>query len=72
MSIKETMNTHLHNACVHLINAAKCLTEVGADEAAHGILSMADQILAMMDAPPQRVSKERMDELLSDIMGSDS
>jgi hypothetical protein len=70
MSSNEVMNTSLGNAGFHLMEAAKHLSVIDVD-AAQQVMIFADRVLAMVDVPPQRVTDDRMEELLTDILESE-
>ena len=70
MSTKDEMNTNMYNASIHLVEAAKYLSDVDVSFAEQ-IMIIADRILSIIEAPPQKVSDDRMSELLTDILESD-
>jgi hypothetical protein len=71
MNAKDEMNKSLYNASTHLVEAAKYLSDVDV-AVAQKVIALADQILAIIDAPTQKLSDEKMASILDDIMKSDS
>ena len=69
MDEKAVMDKNLYNASLHLIEAAIFLSKV--DESfASSIMSIADRLLGVIDAPKEKINKERVDEILKEILDS--
>jgi hypothetical protein len=67
-SIKK-MNKALYNASYHLLEAGKHLSNVSefADEA-NKLFRMAEGLVEIIKPEPEKVTKEKMDDILSEIM----
>jgi len=70
MNSKELMDNRIYNASVHLFEAAKYMSDVNKEFAAN-ILLIADRMLSILDVPEQKVSNERMDEILNEILNAE-
>lgn len=70
MNSKEQMDNRIYNASVHLFEAAKYMSDVNQEFAA-GIIALADRLLSVLNVPEQKVSDERMDEILNEILNAE-
>lgn len=63
------MNKALYNAAAHIMEAAKYMSNVQEFHAQTATLyKMADQMLEIIKIPDPKVSKEKMDDILKEIM----
>ncbi len=66
-SIKQ-INNSLYKASLHLVEAGKYLSDTGFKEQATNVMVMADMIVSVIQPEKEKMSEERMDDILKEIM----
>lgn len=70
MNSKEQMDRNMYNASIHIVEAARYMSDV--DKAfATNLMRIADRILAIVDAPQEKVDPERMTDILAEILNAE-
>ena len=71
MNSKEVLDQKLYNASLHLVEAAKYMSDVNKDIALRFMLT-ADKMLSIIDAPEEKMSKEQMVDILNEILNAEA
>ncbi len=71
MDTKDEMNMKMYNAAIHLMEAAKWMSDVDGTFALR-FAAIADKMLSIIDAPEQKVSDERMDNIMNEILNAEN
>lgn len=68
MNSVENVNKSMYSASLHLIEASKYLSDTGFKDESNSLMILADKLLAVIEPEPEKISEEKMNSIMDEII----